>query len=74
MVGMGVGLKRPDDIDALVRRTAQDPLNGGGARLSIDDIVVEDRIDDGGFPRYRIADEIADRVRGLVEKGFDFGL
>ena len=53
-------------FDQLVRRA------GGSFASAV--VVIEYRVDNRSLPCSGIDDQIADRVRGLVEEGLDIGL
>lgn len=71
MVGMYMGFQDHADREALVFGFLQDGigrLHVGLARLVV---IIEDGIDHGRLFRLRIGDEIAHRIRRLIEEGMD---
>ena len=69
MIGMGVSFEYPDNLEPTGLRVIQNCLDRKRGRPSATMIVIEHRIDDGGFAGLRIANQIADRVRRLIEIG-----
>ena len=73
MVGVGVGLQRPDHRVARLVGGLQHRLDGAGVDAAAVVIVVEHRIDEGSLLRLGIGHDVAHRVGGLVEEGLDDG-
>jgi len=72
VVGMGMGLEKPDDPRARLRRGGEQgvgALRRDPARLRV---VVENGIDDRGLAARRVDHEIGDGIGRFVEKGADF--
>ena len=71
---MGVGLERPKDGVIRLLGSAQDRLDRARVDLVGVVFVVQHWINDGGLLGRGISDEIANRVRRLVEERPDDGL
>ena len=70
---MDVGFEHQLDGEAQVLRPAEDGIGRGDTGLAGLVVIVEHRIDNGGVLSLGVADEIADRVAGLIEEGVDDG-
>ncbi len=72
VIGMGVGLEQPLDLEPLRLDMGEDGIRGISGHRARGGVVVEHRVDDRAFAAARRAYHIGDRVGGLVEESLNF--
>ena len=73
MIGMGMGLDQPFDLETVLLDEADDLVGGLVADAPRRIVDVHDAVDDGAGVGVRVLDDVAHRVGRLVEEGGDLG-
>ncbi len=74
MVGVHMGLQRPDDRITLLIGHAEQRVDRTGVNLAGARLIVEHRIDHRRLLGIRVGDDIADGIRRLVKERANNGL
>ena len=71
MVGMGVRFQHIDDVETLTCRRREQRISGSCCYATITRREIEDGVNNRGFFRGGVVDNIADGVGRMIEKSLD---